>query len=54
MGLLEGINDESEQSALLGVVLNNATVVPSLEGMAGRSVLSFSTDYMIGYASGCL
>jgi hypothetical protein len=43
VGLLKGIDDESEQSALLGVVPNNVTVVPSLEGMAGRLVLSFSS-----------
>lgn len=43
MGFLKGIDDESEQSAQLDVVPYNMTVVPSLEGMAGKLVLSFSS-----------
>lgn len=42
VGLLKGINDESEQSALLDVVPSDVTVAPSMEGVAGRLALSFA------------
>jgi hypothetical protein len=43
VGLLKGINDESEQSVLLGVVPSNVTVVPSFGGDGRQVGIVFSS-----------